>query len=307
MNAPRADKRDVHGWIALDKEVGRTSTEAVAAIKRLFQAKKAGHAGTLDPLASGVLPVALGEATKTVPFVMDGRKTYRFTVRWGAETDTDDAEGRALHTSDKRPSADAIRSALSAFTGTVAQVPPNYSALKIEGERAYDLAREGAEVLLAARPVEIHRLSLVEAPDADHAVLEAECGKGTYVRAIARDLGRVLGCLGHVASLRRTRVGPFGESKAVTLAELSRLAQSGETELFAALESVATGLQALPGLNVSRADAQRLVLGQSVLLRGRDATLTQGIVSVSTAGTLVAIAEVLQGGLKPKRIFNLPR
>ena len=307
MNAPRANKRDVHGWIALDKEVGRTSTEAVAAVKRLFRAKKAEHAGTLDPLASGVLPVALGEATKTVPFVMDGRKTYRFTVRWGTETDTDDAEGRALRTSDIRPSADAIRSALPAFTGTIAQVPPSYSALKIEGERAYDLAREGAEVLLAARPVEIHRLSLVEAPDADHAVLEAECGKGTYVRAIARDLGRVLGCFGHVESLRRTRVGPFSESTAVTLADLSKLAQSGETELLAVLESVATGLQALPCLNVSRADAQRLVLGQSVLLRGRDAPLMRGIVSVSTAGTLVAIAEVLEGALKPKRIFNLPR
>ena len=307
MNAPRANKRDVHGWIALDKEVGRTSTEAVAAVKRLFRAKKAGHAGTLDPLASGVLPVALGEATKTVPFVMDGRKTYRFTVRWGTETDTDDAEGRALRTSDIRPSADAIRSALPAFTGTIAQVPPSYSALKIEGERAYDLAREGAEVLLAARPVEIHRLSLVEAPDADHAVLEAECGKGTYVRAIARDLGRVLGCFGHVESLRRTRVGPFSESTAVTLADLSKLAQAGETELLAVLESVATGLQALPCLNVSRADAQRLVLGQSVLLRGRDAPLMRGIVSVSTAGTLVAIAEVLEGALKPKRIFNLPR
>ena len=307
MNAPRANKRDVHGWIALDKEVGRTSTEAVAAVKRLFRAKKAGHAGTLDPLASGVLPVALGEATKTVPFVMDGRKTYRFTVRWGTETDTDDAEGRALRTSDIRPSADAIRSALPAFTGTIAQVPPSYSALKIEGERAYDLAREGAEVLLAARPVEIHRLSLVEAPDADHAVLEAECGRGTYVRAIARDLGRVLGCFGHVESLRRTRVGPFSESTAVTLADLSKLAQSGETELLAVLESVATGLQALPCLNVSRGDAQRLVLGQSVLLRGRDAPLMQGIVSVSTAGTLVAIAEVLEGALKPKRIFNLPR
>jgi len=307
MNAPRADKRDVHGWIALDKEVGRTSTEAVAAVKRLFRAKKAGHAGTLDPLASGVLPVALGEATKTVPFVMDGRKTYRFIVRWGTETDTDDAEGRALRITDKRPSADAIRSALPAFTGTIAQVPPRYSALKIEGERAYDLAREGEEVLLAARPVEIHRLSLIEAPDADHAVLEAECGKGTYVRAIARDLGRVLGCLGHVESLRRTRVGPFSESKAMTLADLSKLAQAGETELFAALASVETGLEALPGLNVSRGDAQRLVLGQSVLLRGRDAPLMQGIVSVSTAGTLVAIAEVLEGALKPKRIFNLPR
>ena len=307
MNAPRADKRDVHGWIALDKDVGRTSTEAVATVKRLFRAKKAGHAGTLDPLASGVLPVALGEATKTVPFVMDGRKNYRFTVRWGIETETDDAEGRALKTSGARPDAGAIRAALPAFTGTIAQVPPSYSALKIEGERAYDLARGGQEVLLAARPVEIHRLSLIEVPDADHAVLEAECGKGTYVRAIARDLGRVLGCLGHVESLRRACVGPFNERNAVTLGQLAKLAQSGETELSAVLASVETGLEALPALNVSRADAQRLVLGQSVLLRGRDAPLMQGVVSVSSDGTLVAIAEVLEGALKPKRIFNLPR
>ncbi len=307
MSAPRTDKRDVHGWIALDKDVGRTSTEAVAAVKRLVRAKKAGHAGTLDPLASGVLPVALGEATKTVPFVMDGRKTYRFTVRWGIETDTDDAEGRALKTSLARPDADSIRAALPAFTGTIAQVPPSYSALKIEGERAYDLARGGEEVLLAARPVEIHRLALIETPDAEHAVLEAECGKGTYVRAIARDLGRVLGCLGHVESLRRACVGPFSESKAVTLAQLAKLAQAGEPELFAVLESVETGLELLPGLSVSHADAQRLMLGQPVLLRGRDAPLMQGTVSVSSAGTLVAIAEVLEGSLKPKRIFNLPR
>ncbi len=307
MSAPRADKRDVHGWIALDKDVGRTSTEAVAAVKRLFRAKKAGHAGTLDPLASGVLPVALGEATKTVPFVMDGRKIYRFTVRWGIETDTDDAEGRALKTSETRPDEGALRAALPAFTGTIAQVPPSYSALKIEGERAYDLARGGQEVLLAARPVEIHRLSLIEAPDADHAVLEAECGKGTYVRAIARDLGRALGCLGHVESLRRACVGPFNERNALTLAQLAKLAQSGETELSAVLASVETGLEALPALNVSRADAQRLMLGQPVLLRGRDAPLMQGVVSVSSDGTLVAIAEVLEGALKPKRIFNLPR
>jgi tRNA pseudouridine55 synthase len=307
MNAPRTEKRDVHGWIALDKDVGRTSTETVAAVKRLFRAKKAGHAGTLDPLASGVLPVALGEATKTVPFVMDGRKNYRFTVRWGIETDTDDAEGRALKTSEARPDEGALRAALPAFTGTIAQVPPSFSALKIEGERAYDLARGGQEVLLAARPVEIHRLSLIEMPDADHAALEAECGKGTYVRAIARDLGRALGCLGHVESLRRACVGPFNERNAVTLAQLAKLAQSGETELFASLVPVETGLEALPALSVSRADGQRLGLGQPVLLRGRDASLMRGIVSVSSDGTLVAIAEVLEGALKPTRIFNLPR
>src|SRR4051794_8806064 len=206
-------KRDVHGWIVLDKPVGMTSTHAVSVLKRLYQAKRAGHAGTLDPLASGCLPIALGEATKTVPFVMDGRKTYRFTVRWGEERDTDDAEGRVTATSDARPSAADIDALIPRFTGTIEQVPPRFSAIKIDGERAYDLARDGEVVELAPRPVEIHRLDLVEVPDADHAVLAAECGKGTYVRAIARDMGRMLGCHGHVVALRRTGVGPFDESE----------------------------------------------------------------------------------------------
>src|SRR6185503_5773805 len=185
---PRREKRDVHGWIVLDKPVGMTSTHAVSVIKRLFTAKRAGHAGTLDPLASGILPLALGEATKTVPFVMDGRKRYRFAVRWGEERDTDDAEGRVVATSDARPAADAIRACLPAFTGTIAQVPPKFSAIKVEGERAYDLARDGQEVALEARPVEIHDFVLVETPDADTAVFEAETGKGAYVRALARDI-----------------------------------------------------------------------------------------------------------------------
>src|SRR5262245_55661779 len=195
-----------------------TSTHAVSVMKRLFKAKRAGHAGTLDPLASGALPIALGEATKTVPFVMDGRKLYRFTVRWGEERDTDDAEGRVTRTSDQRPSADAIRALLPRFTGTIEQVPPRFSAVKVEGERAYDLARDGEMGELAPRPIEVHRLELVETPDPDHAVLAAECGKGAYVRALARDLGRALGCFGHVVALRRTAVGPFSEEAATGLA-----------------------------------------------------------------------------------------
>src|SRR5215212_7479134 len=174
----RREKRDVHGWIVLDKAVGMTSTQAVGAIKRLFSCKRAGHAGTLDPLASGCLPIALGEATKTVPYVMDGRKTYQFTVRWGEERDTDDAEGRVVESQAKRPTEDDIRALLPRFTGTIAQVPPRFSAVKIEGERAYDLAREGTVVELESRPVDIHRLDLVDVPDPDHAVLTAECGKG---------------------------------------------------------------------------------------------------------------------------------
>jgi len=301
----KAQKQDLHGWLVLDKPVGETSTDAVAAIKRITRAKKVGHAGTLDPLASGILPIALGEATKTVSFVMDGRKVYRFTVRWGAETDTDDADGRAQQTSAARPSAGQIAAALPAFTGLIEQVPPRYSALKIEGARAYDLAREGTIVDLAARPIEVHRLAFVENRNADHAVFEAECGKGTYVRALARDLGRTLGCFGHVAALRRTRVGPFDESHVVSLPRLMELAEADAVET--AFMPIAAALAALPALKVSRAEADRLALGQSVLMRGRDAPLVAGIVSVSTGEGLVALAEMQEGALKPKRIFNLPR
>src|SRR5215475_14270843 len=219
----KREKRDVNGWLILDKPVGMTSTHAVSVAKRLYSAKRAGHAGTLDPLASGCLPIALGEVTKTVPFVMDGRKIYQFTVRWGEERDTDDAEGRVTATSAARPGADEIRALLPRFTGTIEQVPPRFSAVKIEGERAYDLARDGEVVELKPRAVEIHRLELVESPDADHAVLAAECGKGTYVRALARDLGRLLGCFGHVAALRRTAVGPFTEDMATSLELLQRI------------------------------------------------------------------------------------
>jgi tRNA pseudouridine55 synthase len=311
-------KRDVHGWLVLDKPVGMTSTHAVSVVKRVFQAKRAGHAGTLDPLASGLLPIALGEATKTVPFVMDGRKIYRFTVRWGEERDTDDAEGRVTATSAERPSQQAIRALLPRFTGAIAQVPPRFSAVKVEGERAYDLARDGEVVELEARPVEIHRLELLEMPDADHAVLAAECGKGTYVRALARDIGRTLGCFGHVAALRRTAVGPFTEDIATALATLQEALPAAPqdggppaADVAAAalppLLPVEAGLAALPALRVSSSDAGRLARGQAVLMRGRDAPVMAGWVSVLAQGSLIALAEVEQGELRPRRIFNLPR
>jgi tRNA pseudouridine55 synthase len=302
-------KRDVNGWLVLDKPVGMSSTHAVSVIKRLFAAKRAGHAGTLDPLASGCLPIALGEATKTVPFVMDGRKTYQFTVRWGEERDTDDAEGRVVESSPARPALEAISALLPRFSGTIQQVPPRFSALKIEGERAYDLAREGKVVELAARPVDIHRLEIVATPDPDHTVLAAECGKGTYVRALARDLGRALTCFGHVVALRRTAVGGFTEGCAVRLDTLQDASRT-EAEPGAAsglLLPVEAGLAALPTLVVSRADAGRLARGQTVLLRGRDAPMMGGFVAVSAQGALVALAEVEKGELRPRRIFNLGR
>jgi tRNA pseudouridine55 synthase len=304
----RRDKRDVHGWIVLDKPVGMTSTHAVAVIKRLFTAKRAGHAGTLDPLASGCLPIALGEATKTVPFVVDGRKVYLFTVRWGEERDTDDAEGRVVATSERRPDGAAIQALLPSFTGTIEQVPPRFSAIKIDGERAYDLARDGETVELAPRPVDIHRLDLIDVPDADHAVLAAECGKGTYVRSLARDFGRALGSFGHVSALRRSRVGPFGEHTMISLEHLESLchrAAVGEGNLADVLLSVETALDDIPALAVSQADAARLQRGQAVLLRGRDAPIFRGMVHVTASGQLVAIAEVDHGEIVPRRVFNL--
>jgi tRNA pseudouridine55 synthase len=304
----RRDKRDVHGWIVLDKPVGMTSTHAVSLVKRLFAARRAGHAGTLDPLASGCLPIALGEATKTVPFVMEGRKLYRFTVRWGEERDTDDAEGRVIRTSDKRPSAEAVRTLLPAFTGLIQQVPPRFSAVKVEGERAYDLARDGAAVELAPRPVEIARLELVNVADADHAVFEAECGKGTYVRALARDMGRALGCCGHVSQLRRVAVGPFGEDTMISLEELESLchrAAAGEGDFADFILPVETALDDIPALAVGGADAARLQRGQAVILRGRDAPIFRGPAYVTVAGRLLALVEADRGEIVPRRVFNL--
>jgi tRNA pseudouridine55 synthase len=304
----KRDKRDVHGWVVLDKPVGMTSTHAVAVVKRLFTARRAGHAGTLDPLASGCLPIALGDATKTVPFVMDGRKAYRFTVRWGEERDTDDAEGRLVRTSELRPSPDAVAALLPHYVGNIEQVPPRFSAIKIEGERAYDIARDGETVELKPRIVTIARLALVEARDADHAEFAAECGKGTYIRSLARDLGRALGCFGHVSALRRSAVGPFAEADMISLERLEALchrAAAGEANLADALLPVATALDDIPALAVSRADAARLQRGQAVLMRGRDAPIVRGTVYCTAAGNLIALAELDRGEIVPKRVFNL--
>jgi tRNA pseudouridine55 synthase len=303
--ARRRKGQPVHGWLIFDKLQGMTSTKAVARVKRLYDAAKAGHAGTLDPLATGVLPIALGEATKTVPFVVEGSKEYRFTVRFGAETETDDAEGKVVERSEHRPSRAEIEAKLASFTGEIDQVPPRYSALKVDGARAYDLARDEEAFELAPRRVSIASLALVEHPDPDRCVLEARCGKGTYVRALARDLGRALGSLGHVEALRRTRVGVFDEARAVTLTALEELAERGHEALVSALLPVETALGDIPALALSGPDADRLRRGQPVLLRGRDAPIVEGAVYAMSRGTLVALGEVSKGELKPRRIFNL--
>ncbi|MGO9943295.1 MAG: tRNA pseudouridine(55) synthase TruB [Rhodoblastus sp.] len=300
MSAPRSTRVEVNGWIVLDKPVGLTSTQAVSKLKRLFNAKKAGHAGTLDPLASGILPVAFGEATKTVPFVQDGKKAYRFTVQWGAETDSDDAEGKVTRTSEARPDPADVAAKLPSFLGEIMQQPPAFSAIKVNGERAYDLARDGEIVDLAPRPVTIHALRLVSC-DRENAVLEAECGKGTYVRAIARDLGRALGCLGHVIALRRTRVGPFFEADSIRLAELLEEPEQAPAELM----GVEAGLSELPCVILDRTGAARLRRGQSVILRGRDAP-SEGAAYAVCSGVVIASGLVEQGEFLPNRVFNLP-
>ena len=316
----------VHGWVVLDKPLEMTSTQAVGKVRRLFGAQKAGHAGTLDPLATGVLPIALGEATKTVPFLMDGDKTYRFTVAWGARTDTDDREGRVVETSDVRPSEAEVAAALPSFTGDILQTPPQYSAVKVGGERAYDIARDGESVPLEPRPVFIEALRIIEhTPDAT--VLECDCGKGTYVRSLARDLGARLSTCAHVAGLRRTRVGPLGEGDLVTFeaieaavaerreaGEASRVAgDAPETQRLAQtvspwdstlLRSVETALDDIPAVAVGGSDASRLRNGQSIILRGRDAPLP-GPAYARHGRELVALGEVENGELHPRRVFNL--
>jgi tRNA pseudouridine55 synthase len=294
----------VHGWLVLDKPAGMTSTQAVGAVRRLFDARKAGHAGTLDPLATGVLPIALGEATKTVPYAVDGTKHYRFAVQWGATTDTDDAEGRITASSELRPSRAAVEALLPRFTGEILQTPPAFSAIKVDGNRAYDLARAGEVVELEARLVQIELLALLDMPDGDTAVFEARCGKGTYVRALARDMGRKLGCLGHLIALRRTRVAPFDEAQAVKLADLETAAEEGEDALHRLLLPIEAALHDLAAISVGQNDAARLLRGQAVLIRGRDAPTTTGPTYATCKGQLIAVGQIEKGELRPVRVFN---
>ncbi|MGN6147168.1 MAG: tRNA pseudouridine(55) synthase TruB, partial [Rhizomicrobium sp.] len=255
----------VHGWVIVDKPTGVTSTQVVGLVRRIFDAQKAGHAGTLDPLATGVLAIALGEATKTVPYAMDSEKTYRFTAHWGEARDSDDAEGRVTETSRARPSREEIQAAIPRFVGEISQTPPAYSAIKVDGERAYDLAREGEAVELQSRQVEIHEARLLETPDPDHAVFEMRCGKGTYVRAWVRDIALALGTVGHVSQLRRTSVGGFAEKDSVPLETLRGFMHSPAA--FEHLRPISTALDGIPALAVTGPDAVRLRSGNPILCR----------------------------------------
>jgi tRNA pseudouridine55 synthase len=299
----------VHGWLILDKPAGMSSAQAVGAVRRLFDAQKAGHGGTLDPLATGVLPIALGEATKTVAWAMEGRKAYRFTVRWGERRTTDDAEGPVIETSDRRPGRAEIEAALPAFLGEIQQRPPEFSAIHLDGERAYDLARRGESVVLAPRPVHVESLRLVAIPDPDHAEFEAEVGKGTYIRALGRDLAGALGTVAHVARLRRIRVGPFTEARAISLENLASLGHSPGP--FGHLLSLETALDDIPALALTEAEANRLRCGQTVLLlrpsdRAYVLELGDGHRIRATCGEkLVALAEIAAGALRPVRVLNL--
>jgi len=308
--ARRKRGQAISGWINLDKPYDLTSTHAVSRVRRLFDAQKAGHAGTLDPLATGILPIALGEATKTVPFLVDADKAYRFTIAWGRTTATYDREGETVAQSDVRPTPDQVAAVLPRFIGEIDQVPPAYSAIKVDGERAYDLARAGETVELASRKVTIFDARVADVPDPDHITLEVECGKGTYIRAIVRDIAEVLGACGHVSALRRTRVGQFTEQSAVALELLEDLGY--EARQSEALLPVETALDDIPVLAVTDEDAFRLKQGRPIVLVPRQveavkARLKPGsrTVSAMAGGSMVALCEMRAGRLEPSRVFNL--
>ena len=309
--ARRRRGRPVHGWVVIDKPSGMTSAHVVAKVKRALDAAKAGHAGTLDPLATGILPIALGEATKTVPYIVDGEKAYIFTARWGEQRTTDDTEGEVMETSDARPGADEIAAALSAFTGWIDQVPPVYSAIKVDGRRSYDLARADEAVELAPRRVLIKSFTLREVPDADHAVFEVECGKGAYIRSLARDLARRLGTRGHVVSIRRTRVGPFSEGDAISLDKLESVRHIAPP--FEHLLPVETALDDIPALALTVPQADHLRHGRAVRVRGvggRPVVDVEGVddgqvLCAMSGGQPVAIVRLDGEDLQPVRVLNV--
>jgi tRNA pseudouridine55 synthase len=308
MGSRRRGQR-VDGWIVLDKHAGITSTAAVTQVRRLFDAAKAGHGGTLDPLATGLLPIAMGEATKTVAYVMAGLKTYHFTLKFGEARATDDAEGEMIATSERRPADEEIRQALAGFRGSIVQRPPVYSALRIEGKRAYDMARAGESVDLAPRQVLIERFDLIGRPDADHAIFEVRCGKGAYMRSLARDLAEAVGSCGHVAALRRIAVGPFREAQGISLDSLGALGHIAAASRH--LLPVATALDDIPALAVSDSEASRLRCGQAVgPIRRQDleriGQYENGAIFCAKSGGLpVALVRLEAGDLRPVRVLNL--
>jgi tRNA pseudouridine55 synthase len=299
----------VNGWLVIDKPLGLTSTQVVGRVRRSLNPRKVGHGGTLDPLASGLLPIALGEATKTVSYVMDGRKSYRFTLRWGQSTETDDAEGKVIEEHPHRPDAAAIGAVLAGYTGEIEQIPPLYSAIKVGGQRAYDLARAQKEFELKSRRVMVYAITLEAQPDSDHAVFEVHCGKGTYMRSLARDLGRATGTVAHIVELRRLTVGPFTEADAISLDSLESMGHSpAALEQVLPVESV---LDDIPALALSETEANRLRCGQAVSMvaranRDRISELSNGsIVFTTTGGRPVALARYEAGDLHPVRVLNL--
>ena len=309
--ARRKKGQPIHGWLVIDKPAGKTSSQIVGIVKRMLDAQKAGHGGTLDPLATGVLPIALGEATKTVSYIMDGTKQYRFAIAWGEARDTDDTEGTVTQTSDVRPSEVEIRAALTDFVGVIDQVPPSYSAIKIDGNRAYDLARSGETVIISPRPVRIDRIELVDVPDVDHAVLEVACGKGTYIRSLARDIAGNLGTFGHVASLRRLAAGPFDESDSISLETLESLVHSAPPSTY--LRAVESALDDIPALFLNASQADHLRHGRPVRVKGPEgrpfvdiSCLNEGGVLCAMAdGRPVALARLVQGEIRPVRVLNV--
>ncbi len=299
----RRKGRDISGWLIINKPTGITSNAVVNKVRWAMEAKKAGHAGTLDPEATGVLAVALGEATKTVPYITDAQKAYRFTVRLGQATNTDDTEGEIIASSDKRPTDAEIRAALPQFTGDIMQVPPHFSAVKIDGQRAYKLARAGEDIEIKARPLWVEELEMVERPDADHVVLEMICGKGGYVRSIARDLGKVLGCHAHVKTLHRVWSGPFEAEDGISIETVDKLAKTGELDDF--LHPLETGLDDLPELHCTPESAVKLRNGNPGMVLASN--LEYGDEAwASLDGQAVAVGVYKSGVLHPKRVFVLP-
>lgn len=300
--------RALDGWLIVDKPQGLTSTDVVNRVRRWFDAQKAGHGGTLDPLATGLLPIAFGAATKTVPYIMDGTKLYRFTLRIGEARDTDDADGQVVATSDVRPTDEQFRAALPAFTGDIMQVPPVFSAIKVAGERAYDMAREGRAPVLEARPARVDRFELVERPDAETAIFEVQSGKGVYMRSLARDIAVACGTVGHVAALRRLRVGPFTEAQAIPLDKLQRGEDTPPTSPDFLLP-VATALADIPALALTEAEAFGLKHGQAISLVDlmgripRTADPDGGLVRAMAGARVLGLCRLEEGWMKPERLL----